>query len=208
MRPGARVAAATERFGLEPRARIVGTAVAGVEPRIMGIGPVAATRKLLARVGLSSLTSTSSSSTRRFASQALAVLRELGIADDAAHVNAQGGAIALGHPLGASGARLVTTALRQLERSAGRRALCTMCIGVGQGIAMLIERVASKQDREVGDETAELCMRPLAGRARGGQSRCAMPRPATSSRRPPRVDSTSRPYSPMHARWEVRRCAR
>jgi len=120
---------------------VLGTAVAGVEPRIMGMGPVAATRKVLARLGLKLSDIDLIELNEAFASQALAVLRELGLSDDAAHVNPQGGAIALGHPLGASGARLATTALRQLERGAGRRALCTMCIGVGQGIAMVIERV-------------------------------------------------------------------
>ncbi len=133
---------AAKRHGLTPRARILGTAVAGVPPRIMGIGPVAATRKLLARIGMQLADIDLIELNEAFAAQALAVLRDLGIPDDAAHVNAQGGAIALGHPLGASGARLVTTALHQLERSGGRRALCTMCIGVGQGIAMVIERVA------------------------------------------------------------------
>jgi acetyl-CoA acyltransferase len=131
---------AVKRFGFTPRARVLGTAVAGVPPRIMGMGPVAATRKLLARLGVGLEGIDLIELNEAFAAQALAVLRDLGIADDAAHVNAQGGAIALGHPLGASGARLVTTALNQLERSGGRRALCTMCIGVGQGIAMLIER--------------------------------------------------------------------
>jgi acetyl-CoA acyltransferase len=134
--------AAAKQFGLKPRARIVGTAVAGVEPRIMGMGPVASTRKLLARLKLDLKDIDLIELNEAFAAQALAVLRELGIADDAAHVNPQGGAIALGHPLGASGARLATTALRQLERSGGRRALCTMCIGVGQGISMIIERLA------------------------------------------------------------------
>jgi 3-oxoadipyl-CoA thiolase len=133
--------AAAQRFGLTPRARVLGTAVAGVEPRIMGMGPVAATRKVLARLGLELADIDLIELNEAFASQALAVLRELGIPDDAAHVNPQGGAIALGHPLGASGARLATTAVRQLARGAGRRALCTMCIGVGQGIAMVLERV-------------------------------------------------------------------
>jgi len=134
--------AAVKRFGLTARARVVGTAVAGVEPRIMGIGPVAATRKLLTRLGLKLADIDLIELNEAFAAQALAVLRELGIPDDAAHVNRQGGAIALGHPLGASGARLAATALYQLERYRGRRALCTMCIGVGQGIAMVIERLA------------------------------------------------------------------
>jgi len=132
---------AVKRYGLKPRARIVGTAVAGIAPRIMGVGPIAATRKLLSRLKLTLGDIDVIELNEAFASQALAVLRELGIPDDAAHVNAQGGAIALGHPLGASGARLVTTAVNQLERGGGRRSLCTMCIGVGQGIAMVIERV-------------------------------------------------------------------
>jgi 3-oxoadipyl-CoA thiolase len=132
---------AVKRHGLKPRARIIGTAVAGIAPRIMGVGPIAATRKLLSRLKLTLKDIDVIELNEAFASQALAVLRELGIPDDAAHVNAQGGAIALGHPLGASGARLVTTAINQLERGGGRRSLCTMCIGVGQGIAMVIERV-------------------------------------------------------------------
>jgi 3-oxoadipyl-CoA thiolase len=132
---------AVKRHGLKPRARIIGTAVAGIAPRIMGVGPIAATRKLLSRLKLTLKDIDVIELNEAFASQALAVLRELGIPDDAAHVNAQGGAIALGHPLGASGARLVTTAINQLERGGGRRALCTMCIGVGQGIAMVVERV-------------------------------------------------------------------
>jgi acetyl-CoA acyltransferase len=133
---------AVARFGLKARARVVGAAVAGVEPRIMGMGPVAATRKLLARLRLELRDMDVIELNEAFASQSLAVLRALGIPDDAAHVNTQGGAIALGHPLGASGARLITTALNQLEYKGGRRALCTMCIGVGQGIAMVIERVS------------------------------------------------------------------
>jgi len=133
--------AAATRFGLTPRARIVGAAAAGVEPRIMGIGPVPATRKLLGRLGLQIGAMNVIELNEAFASQSLAVLRQLELADDAAHVNPNGGAIALGHPLGASGARLVTTATWQLTRTKGRYALCTMCIGVGQGIAMVIERV-------------------------------------------------------------------
>jgi 3-oxoadipyl-CoA thiolase len=131
---------AVKRHGLRPRARVIGTAVAGVAPRVMGLGPVPATKKLLARIGLTLAQIDLIELNEAFAAQALAVLRELGIADDAPHVNALGGAIALGHPLGMSGARLVTTAVNQLERSGARRALCTMCIGVGQGIAMVIER--------------------------------------------------------------------
>jgi acetyl-CoA acyltransferase len=134
-------AVAAKRFGLEPKARIVATAVAGVAPRIMGFGPAPAMRKVLAKAGLKLSDIDVIELNEAFASQALAVLRDHGIADDAAHVNANGGAIALGHPLGASGARLVTTALYQLRRTGGRYALCTMCIGVGQGIAMIIERV-------------------------------------------------------------------
>jgi acetyl-CoA C-acetyltransferase/acetyl-CoA acyltransferase len=132
--------AAVKRYALTPRARVIGTAVAGVAPRVMGMGPVPATRKLLTRLGLTLADIDLIELNEAFAAQALAVLRTLGIADDAAHVNPLGGAIALGHPLGMSGARLVTTAMHQLERGAGRRALCTMCIGVGQGIAMVIER--------------------------------------------------------------------
>jgi acetyl-CoA acyltransferase len=132
---------AAARFGLTPKARVVAAAVAGVAPRIMGMGPVPAVRKVLALAGLSIADMDVIELNEAFASQALAVLRELGIPDDAAHVNPNGGAIALGHPLGASGARLVMTAVRQLQRTGGRYALCTMCIGVGQGIAMILERV-------------------------------------------------------------------
>jgi acetyl-CoA acyltransferase len=132
---------AATRFGLTPKARVVAAAVAGVAPRIMGMGPVPATRKVLALAGLSIADMDVIELNEAFASQALAVLRELGIPDDAAQVNPNGGAIALGHPLGASGARLVMTAVRQLQRTGGRYALCTMCIGVGQGIAMILERV-------------------------------------------------------------------
>jgi acetyl-CoA acyltransferase len=132
---------AARKYGLKPRARVVATAVAGVAPRIMGFGPAPAMRKVLAKAGLTLADIDVIELNEAFAAQALAVLRDHGIADDAAYVNPNGGAIALGHPLGASGARLVTTALYQLERSGGRRALCTMCIGVGQGIAMIIERV-------------------------------------------------------------------
>jgi acetyl-CoA acyltransferase len=133
--------AAAAKHGLTPRARIVGAATAGVPPRIMGIGPAPATRKLLARTGLKIGDLDLIELNEAFAAQALAVTRLLGLPDDAAHVNPNGGAIALGHPLGASGARLATTALCQLERTGGRRALATMCIGVGQGIALVIERV-------------------------------------------------------------------
>ncbi len=129
------------RFGLTPRARVIGSAVAGVAPRVMGIGPVPATRKLLQRTGLSLADLDFIELNEAFAAQCLAVLRELGLADDAEHVNPNGGAIAIGHPLGASGARLVATALNQLETAGRRRALCTMCIGVGQGIALLLERL-------------------------------------------------------------------
>ena len=132
---------AAKRQGLTPRARIVSTAVAGVAPRIMGFGPAPATRKLLDRVGLGLKDIDVIELNEAFAAQALAVTRDLGLADDAEHVNPNGGAIALGHPLGMSGARLVTTALFELEERGAKRAICTMCIGVGQGIAMLIERV-------------------------------------------------------------------
>jgi acetyl-CoA acetyltransferase len=129
-----------KRFKLEPKARVVGAAVAGVEPRIMGIGPVPASQKLLRRLKLTIGQMDTIELNEAFAAQALAVLRQLGVADDAAHVNPNGGAIALGHPLGASGARLATTAMYQLRRSGKRYALCTMCIGVGQGIALVLER--------------------------------------------------------------------
>ncbi|RYC28414.1 3-oxoadipyl-CoA thiolase [Ciceribacter ferrooxidans] len=127
--------------GLVPRARIVAMAAAGVEPRIMGVGPVPAVRKVLERAGLTLSQMDVIELNEAFAAQSLAVLRELGLPDDAAHVNPNGGAIALGHPLGMSGARLVTTAMYQLHRTGGRYALCTMCIGVGQGIAIIIERI-------------------------------------------------------------------
>jgi 3-oxoadipyl-CoA thiolase len=127
--------------GLTPRARYVASAVAGLAPRVMGVGPVPASRKALARAGLSIDQMDVIELNEAFAAQALAVLRDLGVADDAPQVNPLGGAIALGHPLGASGARLITTAMYQLRRSGGRYALCTMCIGVGQGIAVVIEKV-------------------------------------------------------------------
>ena len=133
--------AAARRHGLSPHVRVVGATVAGVSPRLMGTGPVPATRQLLERLGLSIEEIDLLEVNEAFASQALAVLRQLGLPDDAAHVNAQGGAIALGHPLGMSGARLVTTAFHQMKHSNARRALCTMCIGVGQGIALLVERL-------------------------------------------------------------------
>lgn len=133
--------AAVKKYNLKPRARVVGSAVAGVEPRIMGIGPAPATQKLLKRLGWSLSDVDVIELNEAFAAQGLAVMRQLGLPDDASHVNPNGGAIAIGHPLGASGARLALTAMRQLERVNGRRALATMCIGVGQGIALAIERV-------------------------------------------------------------------
>ncbi|MCU7370951.1 3-oxoadipyl-CoA thiolase [Paucibacter sp. O1-1] len=133
--------AAAARHGLSPRARVVGMATAGVAPRIMGIGPAPAARKVLALTGLSLAQMDVIELNEAFAAQGLAVLRDLGLPDDDARVNPNGGAIALGHPLGASGARLVMTAVNQLQRSGGRYALCTMCIGVGQGIALVLERV-------------------------------------------------------------------
>ena len=133
-------AAAAVRHGLTPRGRIVGTAVAGVAPRIMGFGPAPASRKVLERADIAVGDIEVIELNEAFASQALAVLRDLGVADDAEHVNPNGGAIALGHPLGMSGGRLAMTALAELHRRGGRYALCTMCIGVGQGIAMIIER--------------------------------------------------------------------
>ncbi|HEY4467748.1 MAG TPA: 3-oxoadipyl-CoA thiolase [Klebsiella sp.] len=129
------------RQGLTPRARIVAMATAGVEPRLMGLGPVPAVRKVLARAGLNINDMDLIELNEAFAAQALGVLRQLELADDASHVNPNGGAIALGHPLGMSGARLVLSASRELQRRNGRYALCTMCIGVGQGIAMILERV-------------------------------------------------------------------
>ncbi|MBT8067260.1 MAG: 3-oxoadipyl-CoA thiolase [Gammaproteobacteria bacterium] len=132
--------AAAQAQGLEPLARVVGWAVAGVEPRIMGIGPAPASQKVLEQCGMTIEQMDIIELNEAFAAQGLATLRQLGVADDAAHVNPNGGAIALGHPLGMSGARLVTTAAYELRRSGGRLALCAMCIGVGQGIAMIIER--------------------------------------------------------------------
>ena len=132
---------AAKRHGLTPKARIIAAAAAGVAPRIMGIGPIPATRKLLAKTNLQITDMSVIELNEAFAAQALAVLRDLQIPDDAPHVNPNGGAIALGHPLGASGARLITTATYQLQRTLGKYALCTMCIGVGQGISILLERV-------------------------------------------------------------------
>ena len=133
-------AAAAEQYGLRKRARVLGMATAGLAPRIMGFGPSPASKKVLAQLGLTIADMDVIELNEAFAAQGLAVTRDLGLADDAAHVNPNGGAIAIGHPLGASGARLVLAALHQLERIGGRYALCTMCIGVGQGIALVIER--------------------------------------------------------------------
>ncbi|MEQ8515604.1 MAG: 3-oxoadipyl-CoA thiolase, partial [Chromatocurvus sp.] len=135
--------AAASRHGLVPRARVVAMATSGLAPRIMGYGPVEATRKVLALSGLELGDMDVIELNEAFAAQSLAVMRALGLADDAPQVNPNGGAIALGHPLGMSGARLVTTALYELQRREGRYALCTMCIGVGQGIALIIERAGS-----------------------------------------------------------------
>jgi len=132
--------AAVARWRLVPRARILGMAACGVAPRIMGIGPVGAVHKLLARLRLELHDFDVIEINEAFAAQVLAVTRELGLADDAPHVNPNGGAIAIGHPLGASGARLALTALRQLERTGGRRALVTLCVGVGQGVALALQR--------------------------------------------------------------------
>lgn len=132
---------AARRHGLTPRARVVAMATAGVPPRIMGMGPAPASRKVLEKAGLELETMDVIELNEAFAAQALAVLRDLGLPDDAARVNPNGGGIAIGHPLGMSGARLVTTAVNQLHRTGGRYGLCTMCIGVGQGIAMIVERV-------------------------------------------------------------------
>jgi 3-oxoadipyl-CoA thiolase len=134
-------AAMAEKLGLIPRARILGMASGAVEPRVMGVGPIPATRKLMDRLGLKISDFDVVELNEAFASQALAVLRGLGLPDDAAHVNASGGAIALGHPLGASGTRLVVTGLRQLEQSGGRLGLATLCVGVGQGLSLAYERV-------------------------------------------------------------------
>jgi 3-oxoadipyl-CoA thiolase len=131
---------AVKKYALTPKVRIVGAAAAGVAPRIMGMGPVPASRKVLAKTGLTIAQMDVVELNEAFASQALAVLRELGLPDDSAHVNPNGGAISIGHPLGASGARLATAATYQLLRSKGRYALCTMCIGVGQGISVILER--------------------------------------------------------------------
>ncbi len=133
--------AAAHRHGLTPRARVLGMASAGVDPRVMGIGPVPATQKLMARLGLQIEDFDAIELNEAFASQGLAVLRALGLADDAPHVNANGGAIALGHPLGMSGARLVSTLVHQLERTGGKLGLATLCVGVGMGLALAVERV-------------------------------------------------------------------
>ena len=133
--------AAASKYGLTPRARVVTSAATGVLPRVMGIGPVPAVGKVLAKAGLKLSDMDVIELNEAFAAQALAVLRDLGLPDDTVHVNPNGGAIAIGHPLGASGARLVTTAVNQLKRTGGRNALCTMCIGVGQGIAVILERI-------------------------------------------------------------------
>ncbi|AXI49625.1 MULTISPECIES: 3-oxoadipyl-CoA thiolase [unclassified Sulfitobacter] len=132
--------AAASQHGLTPMARVVGISAAGVEPRVMGIGPVPASQKVLARAGLTIDQMDVIELNEAFASQGIATLRALGVADDAPHVNANGGAIAIGHPLGMSGARLVMTAALQLKRTGGRYALCTMCVGVGQGVAIILER--------------------------------------------------------------------
>jgi Acetyl-CoA acetyltransferase len=132
---------AVATHGLAPRARVVTCAAAGVLPRVMGIGPVPAVHKVLAQAKLQLENMNVIELNEAFAAQSLAVLRDLGLPDDAAHVNPNGGAISIGHPLGASGARLIMSAINQLKRTAGRYALCTMCIGVGQGIAMILERV-------------------------------------------------------------------
>jgi len=133
--------AAVHEYGLTPKARVVSSASAGVAPRIMGMGPVPAVRKVFGYSNLAMKQMDVIELNEAFAAQSLAVLRELGIPDDAPHVNPNGGAIAIGHPLGASGARLITTAMYELHRKKGKYALCTMCIGVGQGIALILERI-------------------------------------------------------------------
>jgi acetyl-CoA acyltransferase len=147
------------KYRLTPRARVVATAAAGIEPRIMGMAPVPATRKVLATANLDLSQMDVIELNEAFAAQALAVLRELGLPDDAAHVNPNGGAIAIGHPLGASGARLATAAVNQLELISGRYALCTMCIGVGQGIAMILENCVGFVE-DVLEEDAEQELEP------------------------------------------------
>ena len=133
--------AAADRHGLKPMARVVAMSAAGVAPRVMGMGPIPAAEKVLKRAGLTIDQMDVIELNEAFASQGIATLRALGVADDAPHVNANGGAIAIGHPLGMSGARLVLTAAYQLQRTGGRYALCTMCVGVGQGVALILERV-------------------------------------------------------------------
>lgn len=133
--------AAVKTHGLKPRARILGLASAGVEPRVMGIGPVPATHKLMDRLGLQISDFDAIELNEAFASQSLAVIRQLGLPDDTPHVNANGGAIALGHPLGMSGARIALTLVHQLEKTGGKRGLATLCIGVGMGLALAIERI-------------------------------------------------------------------
>jgi 3-oxoadipyl-CoA thiolase len=133
--------AAAKRYGLTPRARILGMASAGVEPRVMGVGPIPACEKLMGRLGLGIADFDSIELNEAFASQSLAVLRGLGLPDDAPQVNPNGGAIALGHPLGMSGARLAMTLVHQLEVMGGRRGLATLCVGVGMGVALAVERV-------------------------------------------------------------------
>jgi 3-oxoadipyl-CoA thiolase len=133
--------AAVKKHGLTPRARILGMATAGVPPRVMGVGPIPAAEKLMARTGLKIADFDLIELNEAFASQALAVLRGLGVADDADFVNPHGGAIALGHPLGMSGARIAMTAVHGLEKRGGKRALATLCVGVGQGVALAVERV-------------------------------------------------------------------
>jgi len=130
-----------KKHGLKPVARVIGMASAGVPPRVMGIGPVPATRKLLAKLGMTTEDFDTIELNEAFAAQALAVLRQLGLPDDAEHVNPNGGAIALGHPLGMSGARLAMTAAHQMVKQGGKRALASMCVGVGQGVSLAIERV-------------------------------------------------------------------
>jgi 3-oxoadipyl-CoA thiolase len=132
---------ALKKHRLRPRARVMGMASAGVAPRVMGIGPIPATEKLLVRLGLRISDFDVIELNEAFAAQALAVLRSLGLTDDAEHVNPNGGAIALGHPLGMSGARLALTAVHQLEKTGGKRALVTLCVGVGQGLSLALERV-------------------------------------------------------------------
>ena len=167
-------AAAVEKYGLTPKARIIGMQTAGVAPRIMGIGPAPASSKLMERLGLKISGVDVIELNEAFAAQGLAVTRQLGLPDDAEHVNPNGGAIALGHPLGMSGARLALTAATELGERDGKRALCTMCIGVGQGIALMLEKgVTAQKARPDGDRVAPIQTNPVGrGLQHGAPPQC------------------------------------